>query len=80
LNTVHAIDTVNEQDQNEDKSNLHSILKFCYERALRDEGKKLASPGEWKRDDEKHEQAHLPNKEEENKTVVESHVDILFCR
>lgn len=34
LHAINAVHTIDEQDQNEDKSNLHPILQFCYEGAF----------------------------------------------
>jgi len=34
LNSVDTIDTVNEQDQDEDEGDLHAVLDFCYQRTF----------------------------------------------
>jgi hypothetical protein len=66
LHAVHAVDAVHEQDQDEDERDLHAILQFGHDGALRDEGEELAAPGERQRDDEGKEDEHLRHQEEED--------------
>jgi hypothetical protein len=81
LHAVHAVDTVNEQDQDEDERDLgilvvsladaalpylHAILQLCYYRALRDEAEELAAPCKRQRDDQGAEDEHLRHQKEED--------------
>jgi len=73
LNAVDSVDTVDEENENEDKGDLHPILDLGNDRVLGDEGEKLALDVEWHGDDEHHEEAHLRHQEDEDKSVVERH-------
>ena len=66
LHAVHAVDAVNEQDQDEDKRYLHPILQLGYYGALGYEGKELAAPGERQRDNKGEEDGHLRHQKEED--------------
>jgi len=63
LDAVDAIDRVDEKDENEYEGNLHTILQFRNQGALRYEGKQLATPCERDGHDEGHEHDHLHHKE-----------------
>jgi len=78
LNSVDAVHAVNEENQDEDECNLHSILQFCYQWTLAYEGKHLSADGEGEGNDEEHEERHLCYEQQEDETVVERHVDRLI--
>jgi len=78
LDSIDAVHAIDEEDKDEDEGNLHSILDFCDEWGLRDEGKHLSADCVWKRDDEEHEEHHLTDEQEEDETVIESHLDVLI--
>jgi hypothetical protein len=66
LHPINAIHAVDEQNQNEDESDLHSVLEFCYDGRLADEGEHLPPNCERQRNDEEHEERHLCYEEHED--------------
>lgn len=76
INTIDAIDKENQDEYKCDleafsqtfkllcrESNLHAILQFRYQRIFRNEIKEFSLPGERKRNDKQHENAHLCNEQ-----------------
>jgi hypothetical protein len=72
VDTVYAVD---KEDQDEYKGNLHPILEFCYYWTFAYEGKHLPAERKWEGDDKKHEERHFCHEQEEDKTVIERHLD-----